>query len=188
MEINESNTVCVDLTIKFIHSFTFALFCACMCLSVCISACRLLCVAVRVTLSEQRAKIAPPDGGYDGQVITLSDFITSLRYSQPAGRLPPAHNASFGCVNFLCFATDPRATESLYASVWLVAFSSRARIWGECWTIHFPPALFFFFFFFFLFKWRVARINQLHPSGQYQSTVAQRAETTVTECFLTSCV
>ena len=29
-----------------------------------------------------------------------------------------------------------------------VAFSSRARIWGECSTIHSPPALLFFFFFF----------------------------------------
>ena len=28
----------------------------------------------------------------------------------------------------------------------VVAFSSRARIFGECLTIHSPPALFFFFF------------------------------------------
>ena len=29
----------------------------------------------------------------------------------------------------------------------VVAFSSLERIWGECSTVHFPPALFFFFFF-----------------------------------------
>ena len=29
----------------------------------------------------------------------------------------------------------------------VVAFSSHAMIWGECSTIHSPPALFFFFFF-----------------------------------------
>ena len=43
-------------------------------------------------------------------------------------------------------------------------------------------------FFFFLFKWRLARANQLHPSGQDLFTVVQRAETTVTECFMTCCV
>ena len=36
----------------------------------------------------------------------------------------------------------------------VVAFSSRARILGECSTIHSPPALFFFFF-----KWRLARAH-----------------------------
>ena len=40
---------------------------------------------------------------------------------------------------------------------------------------------------FFFFKWRLARAN-IHSLGQDQSTVAQRAETTVTECSLTSCV
>ena len=29
----------------------------------------------------------------------------------------------------------------------MVAFSPLARIWGECSTVHSPPALFFFFFF-----------------------------------------
>ena len=33
--------------------------------------------------------------------------------------------------------------------------------------------------------WRLARAHEFHSLGQDQSTVAQRAETTVTECFLT---
>ena len=37
--------------------------------------------------------------------------------------------------------------------VMVVAFSSRARILGECSTIHSPPALFLFL------KWRLARAN-----------------------------
>ena len=36
----------------------------------------------------------------------------------------------------------------------VVAFSSLARIWGQCSTIHSPPALFFFFL-----KWRLARAD-----------------------------
>ena len=34
-------------------------------------------------------------------------------------------------------------------------------------------------------KWRFDRAHLFHPLGQDQSTVAQRAETTVTECSLT---
>ena len=45
-----------------------------------------------------------------------------------------------------------------------------------------PPELFFFFL-----KWRSARAHQLHSLSQEQSTVAQRAETTVAERSLTSC-
>ena len=33
--------------------------------------------------------------------------------------------------------------------LWVMAFFSRARILGECSTIHFPPTLLFSFFFFF---------------------------------------
>ena len=47
----------------------------------------------------------------------------------------------------------------------------------------FPACAFFFFF-----KWRSALAHQFHFLGQDQSTVAQRAETTVAECSLTSCV
>ena len=36
---------------------------------------------------------------------------------------------------------------TLIASFYGVVFASGARIWGECWTIHSQPALFFFFFF-----------------------------------------
>ena len=49
-------------------------------------------------------------------------------------------------------------------------------------TIHSPPVLFFFF----NLKWRLARANSFHSLGQDQSTVAQRSETTVAECSLTS--
>ena len=71
---------------------------------------------------------------------------------------------------------------------------------------HFPPAPFFFFFFFlfvfftcafllllllfffFPLKWRIARAHYFHSLCQDQSTVTQRAETTVAKCSLTSCV
>ena len=39
-----------------------------------------------------------------------------------------------------------------------------------------------------VFKLRLARVHQFHSLCQDQSTVAQRAETTVAECSLTSCV
>ena len=67
----------------------------------------------------------------------------------------------------------------------VVTFSSSARILGECSTIHSPPAFLLIFFF---FKWTLARTHKFHSLGQDQSTVAQRTETTVTECSLTSCV
>ena len=43
-------------------------------------------------------------------------------------------------------------------------------------------------FFFFFRKWRLARLHYFHFFGQDQSTVAQRAETTVAERPLISCV
>ena len=64
-------------------------------------------------------------------------------------------------------------TAPVYDSMWwwwwwwfwvVVAFSSLARILGECSTIHSPPALFFFFF-----KWRLARAHKFHSLGQDQS-------------------
>ena len=62
-----------------------------------------------------------------------------------------------------------------------VASSSLAKISGKCSTVHPPPALFFL-------KWRLARVHWFHSLGQDQSTVAQRVETTVAECALTSYV
>ena len=53
----------------------------------------------------------------------------------------------------------------------MVAFSSLARIWGECSTIHSPPALFFFFFPFF--EMEISSTHLIHSVGQDQSTVAQ---------------
>ena len=64
----------------------------------------------------------------------------------------------------------------------VVAFSSLARILGKVSTIHFPACAFF------VLNWRSARAHQFHLLGQDQSTVAQRTETTVAECSLTSCV
>ena len=60
-------------------------------------------------------------------------------------------------------------------------FCLLARIWGECLTIHSSPSLFFL-------KWRLARAHLFYSLCQDQSTVAERAKTTVAECFLTSCV
>ena len=37
-------------------------------------------------------------------------------------------------------------------------------------------------------QWRLACAHQFHSLGQGQSTVAQRAETIVAKCSLTSCV
>ena len=65
----------------------------------------------------------------------------------------------------------------------VVAFSSLARIFGECLTIDSPPALVFCFFF---LKWRLAHAYLFQFFGQDQSTVAQRAQMTVAECSLTS--
>ena len=59
-----------------------------------------------------------------------------------------------------------------------VAVSSLTRILGECSTIHSPPALFFL-------KWRLAPHINSTLLCQDQSTVAQRAKTTVIECSLT---
>ena len=39
---------------------------------------------------------------------------------------------------------------------------------------------------FFFFNWRSAQTHKFHFLGQDQSTVTQRAETTVAECFLIS--
>ena len=49
-------------------------------------------------------------------------------------------------------------------------FSSLTRISGWGWGVS------------------AARAHQIHSLSQVQCTVAQRAETTVAECFLTSCV
>ena len=46
----------------------------------------------------------------------------------------------------------------------------------------------FLFVLFCFFKWRLARAIEFHSLGQDQSTVAQRAETTMAERSLTSCV
>ena len=64
------------------------------------------------------------------------------------------------------------------------AFSSPERILGDCSTIHSPPAIFC------LFVEVAISSRTLIPLFRPGSvhTVAQRAETTVAECSLTSCV
>ena len=48
---------------------------------------------------------------------------------------------------------------------------------------------FYFYLFIYLFlKWRLARAYLFHSACQDQSTVAQRTETTLAKCSLTSCV
>ena len=69
------------------------------------------------------------------------------------------------------------------AMVVVVAFSSRARILGECSTIYSPTALFFF-----LFKVEISSRKLIPLFRPDQSTLAQRDETTVTDCSLASCV
>ena len=68
----------------------------------------------------------------------------------------------------------------LRAGVFLVvvAFSSCARIFGRMFNNSFTACAFFFLFF---LKWRLACTHLFHSLGQDQSTVAQRAELTVTE-------
>ena len=63
----------------------------------------------------------------------------------------------------------------------VVAFSFLGDLGGK--VLWFIPRLRFFF------RWRSARAYQFHFffKGQDQSTMAQRAKTTVAECFLTSC-
>ena len=52
----------------------------------------------------------------------------------------------------------------------------------------FPACGFLLLLFCFVLKWRIARAHLFLSLGQDQTTVAQRVETTVTKCFLTSCV
>ena len=55
---------------------------------------------------------------------------------------------------------------------------------GRMFNHLFPTCASFLSFFFP--KWRLAHVHYFHSLCQDQSTVAQRAETTVAECFLTS--
>ena len=128
--------------------------------------------------------VSPP--AVDQPVSCLPTGQTHLRLPwQPRGGSVQQVNGSTGVilapVKYLC--SPVRATTRVFQVVVVVAFSSRARILGECSTIHSPPALFFFFF-----KWRLACAHYFLSLRQDQSTVAQRAKTTVAECSLTSYV
>ena len=78
-------------------------------------------------------------------------------------------------------------TDNLRSFSMVLASSSLARNLGECTTFHSAPSLYFCFLFVCL-KWKLARAHFFHFLGQNQSTVAQRAETTVAEHSPTSCV
>ena len=56
---------------------------------------------------------------------------------------------------------------------------------GKTFDESFPAC---FYFFFYALKWTLTLARQFQFLGKDKSTVAQRAETTVSECFLTSCV
>ena len=62
---------------------------------------------------------------------------------------------------------------------WCGGFFLACRNIGRFFDHSFPACFFFFFFF---LKWRLVRIHSL---GQVQSTVAQRAETTIAKSSLT---
>ena len=74
------------------------------------------------------------------------DFIPiCIIYHGAAFLVLVAFSSRAGGVFLACWWRFPRV---------LVAFSSRARILGECLTIHSPPAFFFFFL-----KWRLGRTH-----------------------------
>ena len=69
----------------------------------------------------------------------------------------------------------------------VVAFSSPARILGK--VLRFIPRLRFFLLLFFFSKVEISSRTPIpRVGGQDESTLAQRAETTVAECFRTSCL
>ena len=82
------------------------------------------------------------------------------------------------CQSRVCSALD-RPSPELAALSWAL----RAVIWGNV-----PPLIPRLRFFFLKSKWRLSRAHQFHSLGQDQSTAAQRVETTVAECSLTSSV
>ena len=80
---------------------------------------------------------------------------------------------------------SPRQRErfSILSKWWWWLFPRVRGFWEYVWL--FISRLCFFFL---LFKWGLARTHQFHFLSQNESTVAQRAETTVTECSPTSSV
>ena len=83
-------------------------------------------------------------------------------------------------------AVYPTVLTSVRMMIMMMAFSSLARILGECLTIYSPRVLFFFFFVCFKVDISSRTLIPLFMPGQ--SIVAQPSETTVAECSLTSCV
>ena len=69
--------------------------------------------------------------------------------------------------------------------VFFLAWEGSTRMFDNSFT---ACAFFLLFFSSSLFKSRLGSAHYLHSIGQDQSTVAQRAETTVADCSLTRCV
>ena len=70
----------------------------------------------------------------------------------------------------------------------VVAFSSRARILGECSTVQSSPGIIIIIIIIIILSGDLLAPTNSTLLGQDQSTAAQRAETTVTECSPMSCV
>ena len=111
------------------------------------------------------------------QTFTRHDFLLILFHTS-FGR---AHSALHVTTTSAHFNSPVRSVYTVARFTMLVvAFSSLSRIGGE--GGHSFPACAF------SLKWRSACAHRFHFLGQDQFTVAQRAKTTVTECFPTSCV
>ena len=106
------------------------------------------------------------------QTVTILPFISLFIYNGYA-----ESNNNYSLFHSASLIVNWGYRTNINWFVMVVAFSSLARIFGRMFDHSFPACVFFFFF----LKWR-------HSLGQDQSTVAERAETTVAECFLTNCV
>ena len=89
-------------------------------------------------------------------------------------------------------ALKNRLPSTFQPGIWWLFLSSSFLAcddFGGWFRESFPACVFFLSFLLsFFLKWRSASAQQLHILRQDQSTVAQRAETTVYERALTSCV
>ena len=123
-------------------------------------------------------------GTFEG--VIFADFTCLTLHSPARWKLPEAVEVSV--VASPCYTCDIGRAQSLSLvsclkyGWWL--FFSWAKIWGQGWTGHFPPALFFFSF--FLTGNQLARTKFTFYVSP--STVLQRDKMNVNECSLTSCV
>ena len=92
--------------------------------------------------------------GYTSRVISHEPNAMLMSFHQKPLQKYCAHLIIFSCSSLLLI----NGSAPLLVAV---AFSSRARILGECSTIHFLPAVVVVFF-----KWRLARTHKFHSLGQ----------------------